>query len=339
MTQSLRADPVTVASPLVAPVFILGSHKSGSSLLRSLLDGHPSLFVVPAETHFFQRAGYWVDYRLRRAWPRTLDRDGMVRSLVRGVERKNEGSGRLYGDGDLSGQIDVAAFSAALERGTFTSPRLAFESYMHGLHAALVGGAIPPDRRLVEKSVEHAEYAGVLRQMFPDCRFIHIVRNPYASLVAIRKSRKAPGFPDLSKAVLSLQNSYYNLYRNEQSLDRYHVITYEQLVSDARGVMTAVAQSLGIPFDDILLQPTLFGAPWSGNSSSGRSFSGVTAGPLSKWTEDITDLEVALVNAAVSPVLERFGYERRTPARRLGWPVSGERPMAYARNRALLWFL
>ena len=34
-------------------VFILGQHKSGSSLLRSLLDGHPDLFVIPVETHYF----------------------------------------------------------------------------------------------------------------------------------------------------------------------------------------------------------------------------------------------------------------------------------------------
>lgn len=39
------------------PVFVLGSRKSGTSLLRSLLDGAEGLFVVPCETHFFQRTG------------------------------------------------------------------------------------------------------------------------------------------------------------------------------------------------------------------------------------------------------------------------------------------
>lgn len=322
-----------------APIFLLGCHKSGSSLLRSLLDGHPSLFVVPAETHFFQRTGYWVDYRLRRAWPKPLDHAATMAALVRGIERKNDGSGRLYGDGDLSGQIDVAAFSAAIARGRFDSPRAAFVSYMESLHEALVGGPIAPGRRVVEKSVEHAEYAAVLRQMFPDARFVHIVRNPYASLVAIRKSRHSSGFPDLSKAVLSMQNSYYNLYRNEQSLDRYYVLTYERLVADVRGEMTRVAQFLDLPFAEILEQPTLFGKPWAGNSSSGKSFSGVTAGPTSKWTEDVTGLEVALVNAALNPVLERFGYERREPQGRRAWPVSGERFVAYLRNRALFWYV
>jgi hypothetical protein len=39
-------------------IFILGAHKSGSSLLRSLLDGHPQLFAIPLETHLFQTAGF-----------------------------------------------------------------------------------------------------------------------------------------------------------------------------------------------------------------------------------------------------------------------------------------
>ena len=35
------------------PVFILGSHKSGTSLLRNLLDGISGFFVIPIEAHFF----------------------------------------------------------------------------------------------------------------------------------------------------------------------------------------------------------------------------------------------------------------------------------------------
>jgi len=39
---------------LKAPIFLLGSHKSETSLLRALLDGHKDLFVFPTETHLFK---------------------------------------------------------------------------------------------------------------------------------------------------------------------------------------------------------------------------------------------------------------------------------------------
>ena len=51
------------------PVFILGSHKSGTSLLRSLLDSHPELYVIPFETHFMASLGRWVQYSYRRQTP------------------------------------------------------------------------------------------------------------------------------------------------------------------------------------------------------------------------------------------------------------------------------
>ena len=68
-----------------APVFLLGSHKSGSSLLRSLLDGHPELAVLPKETHLFQFTNHWVDYRRRRNLPRPLDRQQFFDSLLQQI--------------------------------------------------------------------------------------------------------------------------------------------------------------------------------------------------------------------------------------------------------------
>ena len=62
------------------PIFLLGCHKSGTSLLRSLLDGHPDLFVIPIETHFFQATGHWTDYRMRRSWPKRMEREALITS-------------------------------------------------------------------------------------------------------------------------------------------------------------------------------------------------------------------------------------------------------------------
>ena len=38
-----------------SPVFIAGHPKSGTSLLRSVLDSHPELVAYPEETSFFRR--------------------------------------------------------------------------------------------------------------------------------------------------------------------------------------------------------------------------------------------------------------------------------------------
>ncbi|MGI8607235.1 MAG: sulfotransferase, partial [Gaiellaceae bacterium] len=67
-------DPVHDVMPeLKRPVFILGAHKSGTSLLRSLLDATPGFFVLPKEPHFFAYSGRWIDYPLRRRQPRSRE--------------------------------------------------------------------------------------------------------------------------------------------------------------------------------------------------------------------------------------------------------------------------
>ena len=56
---------------LIKPIFILGAHKSGTSYLRALLDGHPDLYVVPLEAHYFQHLGFNIENYIRS--PYTID--------------------------------------------------------------------------------------------------------------------------------------------------------------------------------------------------------------------------------------------------------------------------
>ena len=55
------------------PIFIFGPHKSGTSLLRSLLDGHPDLFSIPIESHVFSGMGMGIRYEKKKQndsqWP------------------------------------------------------------------------------------------------------------------------------------------------------------------------------------------------------------------------------------------------------------------------------
>jgi len=322
---------------LTAPVFLLGPHKSGSSLLRSLLDGHPELFVLPTESHYFYCTGHWLDYPLRRSWPQRMDREALIESLAAFIEEKNA-DGDRYGDALLSGRFDMQRFRAFLADSSFETSRELFAAYVGAIHVSLTGVCLPEQIRIVEKSVEHAECAALLRRMFPDCRFIHIVRNPYASLVATRKqkARSKGRYPFLGGIVGSIYNSYHNLDRNERVLDDYLVVRYEDLVLATGDTMQRIAAFIGIPFCDEILTTTLMGEPWGGNSTSDRVFGGVSASPLQNWRSEITDLEVHMVNAWLKPVLERFGYERLSPRKSRAWPVRGERLNTYVRNRAFL---
>ena len=304
-----------------APVFLLGSHKSGTSLLRALLDGHPELTVLPRETHFFPNSGHAVMYGLKRQ-PPTDDADVIRRRFADHVAARARGAAAKPGDAfsdapDFAG-YDAERFEREFAYQSSEPTRRQFERYAHALHAAATGEPLSEGARIVEKSVENAEFADLLAAMFPAARFVHIVRNPYATLVAIRRSRVRAGgrFPELASIVDAIASSFVFLDRNVRRLGEAHlVIRYEDLLAQPEASMRRVAEHLRIAFTPTLLQPTSKGAAWAGNSTSGDGFAGISAAPLSGWQSDLLPFEVQVVAARLDWVLDRFGYERVPPTR------------------------
>lgn len=318
-----------------SPVFLLGSHKSGTSLLRSLLDNHPELFVVPIEMHFFKYVGYWVDYTMQRSWPQKLTMQEKCQILIKNLDCRNQND-NPYSDSVIPDVFDIEAFTTCLKQQNPQTDIELFCTYIRALYYSLQGDDLPASIRPVEKSVENAEYAILLKQLFPNCKLIHIVRNPYSTLVSIRKSKTLAGFPYLGSIIQSLQNSYYHLYKNQMIIDDYFVIQYEDLLISTHDSMQSVANFLNIAFDEGLLQPTLLGRDWRGNSTSNQSFNQVSLAPLQKWKADITPLEVHLVNHFFVPILSQFSYDRLPNVGNYWSPVMTERPVSYLKNRSLI---
>lgn len=328
-------DGATAVAIDPPPVFLLGSHKSGSSLLRSLLDGHPELAVLPKETHLFQFTNHWVDYRRRRNLPRSMDRAQFFERLLEQI-REDTAAYDPY--------ADAPGFAYRME---VLEPRLRaldpanmpalFLGYMRAAFEASFGAPPAPGLALVEKSVEHAEFAYVLARYFPGARFIHIVRNPYATLVAVRRMLQKSGrrFPCLWPMASSLHNSYHHLFTNRLAVPHYLCIRFEDLVRDTAATMQQVAAFLNIDYQESLARPTSLGEHWRGNSTSGEAFGGISQRPLEAWKEQITDYEIALANMIAEPVLGAFGYERLHARHPYRW-LRGERPKTFIANRVAL---
>ncbi len=320
---------------LKSPIFLLGSHKSGTSLLRSLFDSHPELFVAPIEMHFFKQIGYWVNYNLHQSWPKELKITEKCQSLIDNVATRNNNR-NPYSDSVIPDAFDLDLFKYHLEHRQPKNNTELFISYINALHYSLHGKPISDKIRIVEKSVENAEYALLMHQMFPDSKFIHIIRNPYSTLVALRKSKIKSRYPYLGAMVQSLQTSYYNLHRNRPLIKDYLVIKYEDLLLSTDSMMQQLSDFLDIKFADSLMQPTLLGQSWSGNSSSNQSFEDISLSPLHQWKDDITDLEIHFVNQMLLPAVQEFGYIALPTSRSLLAPVPQERLLNYAKNRSFL---
>jgi protein-tyrosine sulfotransferase len=329
---------------LQSPIFILGCHKSGTSLVRSLLDGHPEIdFVYPNELHYFRVAGYETRYPLGIRFPAPRDFADLARNALALIEPAAKGTTAFA---PFAPHSTLDTFRSDLFLSTMLREPLPTDSrsrLLRYLDAGAVAlgydlGQCRQPVRLVEKSVSNIEFAPVLKQFFPDCHLIHVIRNPYANVVAIRRSKRGPdSIGALRPFVQALRLSFDHAIKNLQSIPDFHVLRYEDLVQDPERMARDICSRLGVGFAPSMLVPTVLGRPWGGNSSSRADFgSAVSQQPLREWESKISDIEVALVNRHLSDVMATLGYGARRSGQRWLLPATNEGARAYLANRLCL---
>ncbi|MFT5055050.1 MAG: protein-tyrosine sulfotransferase, partial [Oceanospirillaceae bacterium] len=241
------------------PIFILGCTKSGTTLMRNLFDGHPDLFVIPFESHFFQNTGRGIDYSYRRTMPTNMSLDEKKQGLIDWIAFCNKRDNPIA-DGFSVGRLDVDKATEHLKRANVSDERGLSDAYSKAIHIAARNSELPDNVDFVEKSVENAEMSTVWSGLYPQARFVHILRNPYSNLVAMRKygsHNRNGSFPRLQNAIQAMQNSYYWLYRNRNQISNYQVLRYDDLISDVEGSMKTLSNNLGLSFIDGLTKPTM----------------------------------------------------------------------------------
>jgi protein-tyrosine sulfotransferase len=324
---------------LNSPVFICGIHKSGTTLLRNLLDGHPALEVLPIESHFLQKMGFGIDYYFRRQTKRTVSIAEFKESTAMLIEQYNRTNNTLKSDAQLKGQFDVAAFETYLDSHLNEQASLAetFLAYRNGI---LISLGIKPDeqKRVVEKSVENGELATAYKRIFPQAKFLHIIRNPYSNLTSLRKFKSKGGYPLLPPLVDVIKKNLFHAEKNQFLLgEDYWVIRYEDILNEPISSMNEIANFLQISYTDGMLKPTTLGRPWKGNSGFYENgFEGINNRTLSTWEKRIYPLEVFYINRFLSSQLNGMGYDsfgEEIALHQFLRPIKGEDPKTYLLNR------
>ena len=318
------------------PIFIIGPHKSGTSLLRNLFDGHKDLFVIPIESHFFQHLGFWIDYGIRTQKPKDYNNQEIEKNYINWIKKSNTIPGGKS-DSDTRGFWNLEKFKILLKENINDIRKKNFKSlielYIESMFYSLYNKNIPENKRIVEKSVDHAEFAIYLKKLFPKAKFIHIIRNPYSNLVSLRKFKSENGYPFMKSLMESFYNNYYYLYMNKRVIETdYYIIKYEDLINNPKQSIDKISDFLNIEKHEILYKPTVNGNLWEGNSTTNKRFKGISNSHLNKWKEEIYPLEINLINKNFKFILEKYNYEY-IPYRNSFFPNKKESFKHYFANR------
>lgn len=210
--------------------FVVGRPRSGTTLLRTLFDAHPNV-LVPPECQLivnlyprYGKLGYWTKPLLERfhhdllqqwrfdLWP--LDPKSLYNSLM-ACEGNND-----YG----------------------TVCKVVYHEYQsifkHGVLLALG-----------DKNPGYTIYTGRLLKIFPEAKFIHIVRDYRDNFVSIRNV-------DFELPFISVTVSKWRYFvkRFRKASEKYpgtHLeIRYEDLVSEPEKIFRELCEFIGIPYSD-----------------------------------------------------------------------------------------
>jgi hypothetical protein len=187
-----RLRRVTVAP---APLFVLGHWRSGTTWLTQLLALDPRL-AAPTAAQCFMPETFLVAQRLlapllRAALPRKRPMDAVA--LRSDSAEEDEMALLLAGAPTPSRWIAFPLrreAMAALEPGRLTPAQQARwrEAWLRFLRAVQYAN---PGRRLLLKSPLHTRRIAEILHHFPDARFLHIVRDPYAIQLSHRAALMA----------------------------------------------------------------------------------------------------------------------------------------------------
>jgi hypothetical protein len=216
-----RRDPASGRPP--AP-FVVGMNRSGTTLLRMMIDAHPEL-TIPPETHF-------------------------VPSLIkacRGSEATPEGalealkSHREWGDFEFSDEEVLGWFRSLDGLRPGDAVRAFFDAY-----ASRVGKP-----RWGDKTPKYVMNMPLIQRALPEARFVHVIRDGRDVALSVL-DRTVRGI-DAAHVAGRWKRKVSKAREVSPRLDHYLEIRYEDLILDTEPTLRRVTEFIELPWDQAML--------------------------------------------------------------------------------------
>lgn len=276
--------------------FIVGMGRSGTTLLRMMLDAHP-LLAIPAETHFAPAV-------------MAFERDG-VEAAVAAVF----GNG-LWEDYGLSAEEFARRARGGEPAGAGEVLRAFYELYAESRGKPRWG----------DKSPYYVTVMTHLQELLPEARFIHVVRD--GRDVAVSTVPLWFGADDVAGVAREWSEKLTAARRQAPELHSYMEVRYEDLVREPAAVLKRVCEFLELDWTPLLLEyhreaEGRLAAELGAVRQNGRVLSAaerrgihpLLAEPprpdrIGRWRREMSAADRELFDAVAAETLAAYGYER-----------------------------
>jgi hypothetical protein len=275
-------------------VFIVGCARSGTALLRRIVDAHPQIAITP-ETHWIAK---WFE-RGKGVTPDGLITPELLPRLLAYERFARMGI-------EESALRDLIRHERPLSYARFV--KAVFDLYGEAHGTALVGDKTPPYVRRIP----------TLHALWPAAKFVHLIRDGrdvVLSTLAWDRSRLPDSFPWEEDPVTTAAvwwNWHVSLgieAGRDLGPELYYEIRYESLVSRPAEECARLCEFLGLPYDEAMLRFHEGRERHEPGLSAKDGWWPITAG-LRDWRLEMPADQIERVEAVAGDLLEELGYPR-----------------------------
>lgn len=284
--------------PIALPpaAFVVGVSRSGTTLLRMMLDSHPQM-AVPPESHF-----YFEMLKLTERGPAT--RESFHNFLTNFFSWSDFG----ITPSELKGALNE------IEHFNFTEGVRAF----YRLYAGRFG-----KKRWGEKTPDYGMIMPEIQTLLPEAHFIHIIRDGRDVALSRRSLWFGPG-----ESIMAQAEDWTRWIMRARGvsgeLPHYLEIRYEDLIAQPAEVLRKVCDFLQLPFaEEMLAYHETAGARlsalkgWPQLKLTGERLQSIlttTTKPpqinrVERWKREMTPEEGNLFREVAGPLLQELGYD------------------------------
>jgi hypothetical protein len=280
-------------------VFIVGCPRSGTTLLRRMVDAHRQI-AITRETH-------WITKRFERR--QGVTPDGLVTPELLSWLLSDERFTRMgIGQDKLE---ELVAGEEPVSYSTFVTG--VFDLYGKGQGKRLVGDKTPGYVRRIP----------TLHALWPKARFVHLIRDGRDVCMSILNWKKAERvlgrFSTWAEDQVTTAALWWEWHvrlgrEDSGSLPPklYHEVRYEALVSESAKECEKLCCFLDLPYDDAMLKFHEGRTKIKPHLDAKKGWWPLTPG-LRKWSEQMPAKDLERFEAAAGDLLEELGYPRACP--------------------------
>jgi hypothetical protein len=275
---------------VIRPLILLGVSRSGTTLLRVILDRSPGV-AIPDESFFVPL--------LARRHGRTIDAERFLDDVSRISTIRDWG-------------VSVADVAGRVRSGMVTGEAIA------AIYEAYADAAGKP--RWGDKTPMYMRHLALLDELFPGAQYVHLIRDGRDAAMSFLQM--PDGTFTRTWAHPRTPAQFACLWRKEvgdaQALGRrvgaarYHEVRYEDLVAGPESAVGGICAFAAIPFDPAMLD-YVGAVDVSAKPHQQRLLTPPTSGVRS-WRDDMSEEDAAAFDSVAGDLLSELGYDVRSPS-------------------------